>query len=259
VQRAQEPPFVLTVDVEPDWGIRGDQAVRDVLPRFCRLLDRYGTRATFFVVASLLDTCAGSLRQITERHEVASHGLTHRRLDRLPEREVERELRESRERLEDRLRISVTGFRAPFLRPAGDWFEKLAAAGYGYDSSMGSVWPSRRNVRPERWRIERMGKVAEVPVTTLRTGLVPFSLTYLRLLAPVGERLVSPAARTMFLHLHELADPPLAAVLRPPLRWVLRRRVGEEAWRMMERILGRVAPRAITCRELVEAERGRIS
>lgn len=52
-----EPLLALTVDVEPDWGLSGSEAVRGTLPCLLELLDRQGAEATFFVVADLLDAC----------------------------------------------------------------------------------------------------------------------------------------------------------------------------------------------------------
>jgi len=125
----------------------------------------------------------------------------------------------------------------------------VSAAGYAYDSSCGAVAPSPRNARPSRWRAERHGTVVELPVTTLRCGWFPFNLTYLRLLAPAGGWLTPADGAIMFLHLHELADPALARVLRPPLRWALRRNAGEPAWRLLESALTPRAARAMTCAE----------
>lgn len=248
---AESLPFLLTVDVEPDWGCTGVTAVRECLPRFCGLLERHCVRGTFFVVGELLESCADVLKPMARVHEVGSHGLTHRRLDRLGDEELRVELVESRRRLGEELEAEVLGFRAPFLKMPGDWFEMLASAGYGYDSSVGSVAPSPRNVWPKAWHVRWHGGVAEIPLTTLRTGLVPFSLTYLRLLAPLGEKLIAPRATIMYLHLHELARPALAHVLPPPLRWLLRRGAGESGWRIMERVLRRVAARAMTCGEFL--------
>jgi hypothetical protein len=144
----------------------------------------------------------------------------------------------------------VFGFRAPFLRTPRGWFEALAAAGYKYDSSLGAVAPSSRNRPPSRWRIVEHAGVAEIPATSLRVGWIPFSLTYLRLLAPAGERLISPRAVMMYFHLHELMEPPLAGMLPWRLRWLLRRNAGAPAWVILDRVLERFAPRAMTCREL---------
>jgi len=252
---------MLTVDVEPDWGCTGTSAVRQILPRFCELLEKYAMPATFFVVADLLDTCAEGLRLVGRSHEIASHGLTHRRLDRLSEAAVDSELQESRRRLRDELGREVNGFRAPFFRrpfsagSSSKLFERLSEVGYGYDSSVGHAGPSVRNIPPAKWRVEARGGVAEIPTTTLRTGVIPFCLTYLRLLAPLGERLIPADGAVFYLHLHELADPKLARVLPAPLRWALRRGAGPRAWRIIEGLIRHVAPRAVTCGEFLRDSR----
>ncbi len=248
----QEPLLVLTVDVEPDWGVSGSEAVLQTLPRLLELLDRHRAQATFFVVADLLDACREPLRSAAGPHEIASHGLSHSLLDRLPVAEVKRELAVSRARLSVQLDTQIIGFRAPFLRPAPGWPRLLAEAGYAYDSSWGRVHPSVRNVPPGRWGPFAQGPVVEIPTTTLRTGLVPLSLTYLRLCAPWAERLLPRTAAIVYLHLHELADPALTRKLRPPLRWLLRRNVGAPAWGILGRLLQRWRGRTVSCRTLLE-------
>ena len=76
-------PAALTVDVEPDWGMRGTRAFREIAPKLLSFLEGWGFRATFFVVADLVDASGEVLAAIGERHEIGSHGLTHRRLGRL--------------------------------------------------------------------------------------------------------------------------------------------------------------------------------
>jgi peptidoglycan/xylan/chitin deacetylase (PgdA/CDA1 family) len=245
---------MVTVDVEPDWGIRGCQAIREVLPRLSDLFRRRHVRATFFVVADLLERCADLFRESFAGHEVASHGLTHRILTGLGENEVAFELAESRRRLEAALGGRVAGFRAPFLRTPPGWFRLLKAAGYVYDSSHGAVAPSPQNARPKSWRVTREDGVAEIPTAALRTGWIPFSLTYLRLLAPLGERLISPRAPLVYFHLHELAEPSLARVLPWRLRLPLRHNSGEAAWPILDRTLQRCAARSVTCSEFLRLE-----
>jgi peptidoglycan/xylan/chitin deacetylase (PgdA/CDA1 family) len=242
---------MVTVDVEPDWGIRGCQAIREVLPRLSDLFRRRNVRATFFVVADLLESCADLFREAFAGHEVASHGLTHRILAGIGEKEVAFELAESRRRLEAAFGRRVTGFRAPFLKTPPGWFRLLKAAGYEYDSSRGAVAPSPRNARPKSWRVTREDGIAEIPATALRTGWIPFSLTYLRLLAPLGERLVSPRSPIIYFHLHELADPALARLLPLRLRLPLRRNAGPAAWPILDRTLERCARRSVTCSEFL--------
>jgi len=242
---------MLTVDVEPDWGISGTRAVREVLPWLCDLFERHGARGTFFVVGELLSSCRDALERAARMHEIGSHGLSHRRLKGMADEAVEMELKESRRVLSEGLDREVVGFRAPFLETPVGWFERLREAGYRYDSSWGSVAPSLRGVRPGRWKVTEHDGVAEIPTTTLRMGVIPFSLTYLRLLWPLGERLISPRARMVFLHPHELAERGLAGVLSVPLRWILRVGAGERARRIIERLVRRIGPRGITCSDFL--------
>jgi peptidoglycan/xylan/chitin deacetylase (PgdA/CDA1 family) len=245
------PPFLLTIDVEPDWGISGSKAVRETLPRFCRLLDKWQVRATFFVVADLLGECETILKETAIGHEIASHGLTHCILDSIDPGEMSRELLESRQRLEQTLQVEVKGFRAPFLRPGPNWFEALANAGYGYDSSIGSVAPGTANIYPSNWRPVNHGTIVELPIPSLVTGFIPCSLTYLRLLYPVGRRLVYNEAALLFLHLHELANPSLVNKLTFPLRLALKRGVGPKSWDILNHLLEQHASRAMTCSEFI--------
>ena len=243
--------FAITVDVEPDWGISGCRAVQSALPRLCERLAAHNARATFFVVTDLLEECGATLRQCLEGHEVASHGLSHRRLDVLTEIDALAEMRDSRLRLEEFFGRPVSGFRAPFLRPARmEWWRLLRQAGYAYDSSVGSVSPSQRNIHPSWWSPQVHDGIIELPMTTLRGGWVPFNLTYLRLLHPLGTRLMHPEARLFFLHLHELADRRLARVLPLRLRLPLRRRVGKPAWKLLEKVLENYGASATTCSEM---------
>lgn len=242
---------MVTVDVEPDWGIRGCKAIRETLPRLSELFRRRNVHATFFVVADLLESCGDLFREAFAGHEIASHGVTHRILAGLPEEEVAFELTESRRRLEAAFGRPVAGFRAPFLRTPPGWFRLLKAAGYKYDSSRGAVAPSPRIASPKSWRVTREDGIAEIPATSLRTGWIPFSLTYLRLMAPLGEWLVSPHAPIIYFHLHELADPSLARLLPWHLRLPLRRNSGEAAWPILERTLARCAGRSVTCSEFL--------
>ena len=243
--------LAFTVDTEPDWGMEGTRAVRQALPRLLDLLDRYEAEATFFVVSDLLKDCGEVLRRAARRHEIGSHGATHRRLDELTRDGVLRELGESRARLSGELCVPVQGFRAPFLRVPPGWFDMLAQAGYGYDSSLGRVYPWPGNVPPWRWRPSRRGSVVELPPSTWSVGLVPFSLTYLRLSAPMGLALL-PAGGVFYLHPHELAEPGLARALRGPLGMVLPWNAGGAAWRVVGRVLDRWRGRVVSCRSMLE-------
>lgn len=248
----REPLLALTIDAERDWAVAGSEAIRQTLPRLLDLLERHRAQATFFVVAELLGECSDLLRSAAEVHEIASHGLSHRLLDRLSEADVKHELLESRKRLAGELGAEVIGFRAPFLRVPPAWFKLLAETQYKYDSSLGSLYPSVRNMSPRKWAPFIREGIVEIPTSALRPGLVPFSLTYLRLGSPVAERFIPRDGCVFYLHLHELAARSLTGRLRAPLKWVLPHNVGEPAWRILTRLVERWSGRIVTCRRFLQ-------
>jgi hypothetical protein len=244
-------PIALTVDLEPDWGVRGTRAFQEITPRFLRFLEDRCMRATFFVVSNLADASPGTISALAERNEVASHGCTHRLLDTLDGAEVQREMTASRERLEE-CGAKVQGFRAPFFRRCRDFFEHLAQAGYRYDASMGSVVPS-----PVNWWLHRMpcphrrDSAYEFPTSAMAAGLLPLSLTWLRLSAPFTRRLLPGSASLMYLHLHEFLPAETASCLPLPLRRVLTRNCGEAAWGILDRSLDALAAEFTACKDIL--------
>jgi peptidoglycan-N-acetylglucosamine deacetylase len=75
------------------------------------------TPATFFVLGEHVLAEPELTRQIRDRgHELALHGMTHRRHDRLGDAEAEEELRSGREAIEDVCERRVRWYRPPFGR-----------------------------------------------------------------------------------------------------------------------------------------------
>ena len=103
--RTTRPEVVLTFDDGPD---------PEVTPRILDVLAAHGASATFFVLLDPARRDERLLRRIeAEGHEVALHGLDHRRLPRLPAREASRWLRTSRDQLAALTGRGVTHFRPP--------------------------------------------------------------------------------------------------------------------------------------------------
>ncbi len=222
--------IALIVDVESDWGRDSLRGVHEALPRLVALLERFGARATFFVVGELAGEVAETLSG--GPHEVGSHGLTHRALDRVTRDEARFELVESRRRLEA-AGFAVEGFRAPFLRRPAGLSAMLSEAGYAYDASLGALGPSLSNP------------------ATLRGGVLPFNLTWLRLLDPLGARLVPREARAFSLHLHELVAGDAGwRDLPAPLRRLHGRGAGARAWSLVGHVVSAFGPRLVPCREV---------
>jgi len=120
-----------------------DDFLRDAFP----VLQRFGFTATVFVVVDRIgktndwDQSKGyptrrllSLEQIRELHRhgihFGSHTLTHAWLTRLPDRDLEREVRDSKSRLEDLLGAEVPCFSYPY--GAVDMRVRAAVARAGY-------------------------------------------------------------------------------------------------------------------------------
>lgn len=145
---AVSPPIAhISADLDPvDTHLAGygisrqpcDRIYRTSVPRILDLLDRVGVRGTFFVLGRDAGSQVGLWREAVRRgHEIASHSLTHPiPFATLPAAAKERELRESRQRLEDAIGRPVVGFRAPGWDVDAATLDAIADSGYLYDASM---------------------------------------------------------------------------------------------------------------------------
>jgi len=159
------------------------------LPRFAEFFERHGVRATFFLIASDLETPGN--REVAEDlcrrgHEIASHSLTHPFPFALqPEAALRREILGSKAALEDALGVAVRGFRAPGLGITPAMRPLLREAGYAWDSSeMPTPWTPLVK-RLDRWRSRRAAEdrvSPGYPVLGRRGELLPY-----RVPAPAGE------------------------------------------------------------------------
>lgn len=253
---ATPAPIMFTVDVESDWA--GDKEVRGIseaLPLLLDLLQRHAAKATFFVVANLVELVRELLLP-DGPHEVGSHGLTHRLLPSLSPAEMVEEVYESKRVLES-AGYRVDGFRAPFFSSPPSLPSLLSKAGYRYDASGGALYPGHKNrsVAAESGNGHR--HLPRVETSYLRDGWTPFSLTYLRLYHPVGLALTSDKATLFYCHLHELVDGSKGWDRLPfPLRQLQLRNSGCTARRILERLFERFGQRFVSCREyLATAQR----
>jgi hypothetical protein len=102
------------------------------------ILDRFGVKATFFVLAGRVGSNTNyiSWEQAREMalagHLVASHGWSHRMLTQCSSSELEQEVAHSKREIEDRLGVEVISISAP----GGRWDERVVDAcnrsGYKY-------------------------------------------------------------------------------------------------------------------------------
>ncbi len=116
----------------------------DSTGRVLDLLDEFGVRATFFVVAGIIDSYPGLLEKIVARgHEIACQGLHHicfldpkTKKPLISQDQFEFEVIEGKRKLEKVAGKEIIGFRAPNAYIAGWMLDSLERAGYKYDSSV---------------------------------------------------------------------------------------------------------------------------
>ena len=185
--RFDSAPAVVTVDLEEWFCVCGDDWYSDPRnwDRFERTIERSGervrerlgaagARATFFVLGWVARRYPALVRRIaSDGHEVAFHGMTHRRCDEMSRDELRRDLADGKALLEDLSGQPVVGFRAPewSVRGVNDpVLEMLAAGGYRYDASLTAIPLLGRAGNPPRAVAVTTpsGRVLEFPPLTGR-------------------------------------------------------------------------------------------
>jgi len=129
-------------DIPEEYGQRVDEQVkfsvsRQGLKAILILLDKFQIRATFFVTANFAANYQDLIKEISQKHEIASHGLYHSGL------KIE-DLQKSREYLEKLTGKQILGFRMPRLKEIYE--QEIYKAGYEYNSSLNPTYiPGRYN------------------------------------------------------------------------------------------------------------------
>ncbi len=141
--------------------------------RCLELLEEANVRATFFVLGWVTRRSPQLVRDIHRAgHEVACHGLSHRRVYAQSPQVFRDETRESKHLLEDAIGGPITGYRAATYSITREslWaLEILEELGFRYDSS---IFPIRHDLYgiPDAPRFPYRpgsGALLEVPVTTV--------------------------------------------------------------------------------------------
>lgn len=203
----------LTVDVEDYFQVnafarhvRRDEWERyplrvcDNTRRVLDMLDEFRIKATFFVLGWVAEREPGLVKEIQTRgHEIACHGYGHQLIYDIGPDAFRKDIRYSKQLLEDLCGESVKGYRAPSysITAKSLWaLDILIEEGFTYDSSIFPVFHDTYGV-PDAPRfphvIERHGaRIVEFPLTTypLRCGKKEYRLPiagggYLRLLPSV--------------------------------------------------------------------------
>lgn len=220
----------LTVDVE-DWyqstydldAPISDCVVRNT-HRLLDLFDEYGVRATFFVLGLVCEKYPPLIAQIKAGgHELATHGYSHRPVNRMSPREFAEDVRRSLDLIQSTAGERVYGYRAPdFSIDAHSlWaLEVLIENGLRYDSSIFPIRNARYGIRgwyrfPQRIDFDGRGAIIEFPLSTVRVGgyTLPFvGGGYSRLLPvwliKLGIRKLNRAGQGAVVYLHPYEFAP---------------------------------------------------
>jgi polysaccharide deacetylase family protein (PEP-CTERM system associated) len=204
-----------------------------------RLLDRYGVKATFFIVGEVAQRAPRLVWQIVQAgHEIGCHGFSHKPLWELTPATLADELAQYRALIEQIVgpKVPLLGFRAPTfsLDQRTAWaVDVLADAGYRYDSSIfplktplygvaGAPDAPYRLSSNDVSRPDPAGRLVEFPMNVGRiAGLrLPISGgTYLRLLPmPLLTALLRRVGRRQpfVVYVHPWEMSPLTPRLRLP-------------------------------------------
>lgn len=144
---------ILTIDVEEifhaEYVRRSEKRISIFrtpvnLPLILNLLDRYETRATFFLVGEIAENFAWILSEIAHKgHEIAFHSYDHQPLWRKTPSQLEKEIVSFNKLLASSVGEHCKGFRAPSfsLMNRTSWaLEVLERTGFLYDSSIFPAW-----------------------------------------------------------------------------------------------------------------------
>ena len=140
-----------------------------------RLLDLFaekGVKSTFFTLGWVAKRCPDVIKRIVdEGHELASHGLSHRRATTMNRAQVTEDIRVSKDILEQTGGTAIWGYRAPSFSIDGsnEWiYEVLSELGFIYSSS---TYPVKHDLYgvPDwpRYKYQRAEGITEIPIPTI--------------------------------------------------------------------------------------------
>ena len=223
----------MTVDLEPDLRSSSSKSVELVVPKLLELFDEHKIKSTFFVVSNLLEKHESIIKDISKKHEVASHSHTHSWLNPV---NANWEIQKSKEELL-KYGHKVEGFRAPGFRITLDHFQLLKDHKYTYDASLARYFPGRYSnmLMPGKPFVKE--GVREFPMPTFIYPSINAGLPYLKLFHPVST--IFPKPYMFYLHPWELMEKKDLSVPTSTISKMLQRNTGEKAWTILRNYLKR--------------------
>ena len=210
----------VTIDVETDWGGRlsvgpgNCHGIEEGIPYLLHLLDELKIKATFFVSGEVVSEYADIIHGIVEQeHEIASHGFKHNvDYSRMSKMEITEQISKSKKILEDKIGVTLIGFRAPQFRMSEAAYDVLSKLNFKYDSSMVSGFlPTRYNNLSIPSKPFMKNNLLEIPISTMPYLRVPMGLLWINAMGFNTFRLLSERIKftdmiVLFLHPFDLID-----------------------------------------------------
>jgi polysaccharide deacetylase family protein (PEP-CTERM system associated) len=137
------------------------------------VLDKNNTKATFFVLGLVAERFPSLIRNLAAQgHEIACHGYSHWRADRLSRSGFLEDTRKAKVIIEQIVQAPVVGYRATefSIRKSNLWaLEVLAELGFTYDSSIFPIRHRRYGIpgfdpEPKRYRLANGMQIVELPL-----------------------------------------------------------------------------------------------
>ena len=234
---------IMTIDLEPDLRSAKCKSMELVVPKLLDLFDDHKIKATFFTVTSLLEKYESEIKEIAQKHEIASHTHTHPWLN---DKNVELEIKNSKEKLEE-YGLNCTGFRAPFFVITKNHFNLLKKYDYKYDSSLGIFYPGRYSNLglPQKPFFKKKFGVVEFPMPTFVYPAIDSGLSYLKLLHPVSK--LFPQRYMFYLHPWEFLEKKDLPFGDSVVKRFLRRNSGQKAWKIFDSFVNREESKWVGC------------
>ena len=190
---------IMTVDLEPDVDGRF-RSLTESVPNLLNYFDDQKIKATFFTVSSLLEKHEDLIKEISKKHEIASHSHTHSILNQV---NTSWEMGHSKEVFK-KYGLDVKGFRAPKFITTKNHFKLLKEHRYNYDSSLARYFPGRYANLGIPGKPFVKEEIIEFPSPNFLWPSVNAGLSYLKLLYPVSK--VFPKPYMFYLHPWEFLE-----------------------------------------------------
>jgi len=148
--------------------------------KLLEIFDKNKVKATFFVTGFFAEKHKEQVKEISKRHEIASHGYNHFYRGNNNFNLFE-DVSKSKKILESVIGRKIIGFRAPQMQFSKDLIKTLERLNFEYDSSIHSAWlPGFYNNKDKPLTPFKIGNVLEIPASASLKLRIPFNWIFMR-------------------------------------------------------------------------------